>query len=92
MADALAVERAYAAAWVTIFAPTRDKMELAEKAWNEMLDAAMETGGCPYWSGLLWENRALEKVHDSFIQLYRSIKKSIDPDNIMAPYVFEGGY
>ena len=92
IADALAVERAYAAAWVTIFAPTRDKMELAEKAWNEMLDAAMETGGCPYWSGLLWENRALEKVHDSFIQLYRSIKKSIDPDNIMAPYVFEGGY
>ncbi|TFG33366.1 FAD-binding oxidoreductase, partial [Candidatus Thorarchaeota archaeon] len=79
IADALAVDRAYAAAWVTIFAPTKDKMELAEKAWNEMLDAAMETGGCPYWSGLLWEKRALEKVNDTFIQLYRTIKKSIDP-------------
>jgi len=92
IADALAVERTYAAAWVTIFAPTRNDMELAERAWNEMLDAAMETGGCPYWSGLLWENRALEKVDDNFIQLYRTIKKAIDPDNIMAPMVFEGGY
>jgi FAD/FMN-containing dehydrogenase len=71
IADALAVERTYAAAWITIFAPTRDDMELAEKAWNEMLDAAMDTGGCPYWSGLLWENRALERVDKNFIQLYR---------------------
>lgn len=90
IADALAVERAYAAAWITIFAPTRDKMELAEKAWNEMLDVAMETGGCPYWSGLLWEERALNQVEKSFIELYRTIKKAVDPDNIMAPHVFGG--
>jgi len=90
IADALAVERAYAATWVTIFAPTKEKMELAEKVWNEMLDAAIETGGCPYWSGLLWEDRALGKVEESFIELYRTIKKAIDPDNIIAPHVFEG--
>ena len=90
IADALAVDRAYAAAWVTIFAPTKDKMKLAEKAWNEMLDAAIETGGCPYWSGLLWEDRALSKVEKSFIELYRTIKKAVDPDNIMAPQVFGG--
>ncbi len=90
IADALAVERAYAAAWVTIFAPTRNDMELAEKAWNEMLDVAMETGGCPYWSGLLWEDRALNKVETSFIELYRTIKRAVDPDNIMAPQVFGG--
>ncbi|MFW9812727.1 MAG: FAD-binding oxidoreductase [Candidatus Thorarchaeota archaeon] len=90
IADALAVERAYAAAWVTIFAPTRNEMELAEKAWNEMLDVAMETGGCPYWSGLLWEDRALDKVEKSFIELYRTIKKAVDPNNIMAPHVFGG--
>ncbi len=90
IADALAVERAYAAAWITIFAPTQDKMELAERAWNEMLDVAMETGGCPYWSGLLWEERALDTVETSFIKLYRKIKKAVDPDNIMAPHVFGG--
>ncbi|MBN2230626.1 MAG: FAD-binding oxidoreductase [Candidatus Thorarchaeota archaeon] len=92
IADALAVDRAYSAAWVTIFAPTRDKMEFAERAWNEMLDAAIETGGCPYWTGLLWENRALKKVDENFIELYRTIKRAIDPDNIMAPNVFQGGY
>ena len=90
IADALAVDRAYAAAWITIFAPTRKDMELAEKAWNEMLDVAMETGGCPYWSGLLWEDRALSRVEKSFIELYRTIKKAVDPDNIMAPQVFGG--
>ncbi len=92
IADALAVDRAYTAAWVTIFAPTRDKMGLAEKAWNEMLDVAMETGGCPYWNGLLWENRTLSRVDENFIQLFRTIKKAIDPDTIMAPNVFQGGY
>jgi FAD/FMN-containing dehydrogenase len=90
IADALAVDRSYAAAWITIFAPTRDKMQLAEKAWNEMLDLAMDTGGCPYWSGLLWEGRALDRVDENFIELYRTIKKAVDPANIMAPGVFGG--
>ncbi|MGY5852872.1 MAG: FAD-binding oxidoreductase [Candidatus Thorarchaeota archaeon] len=90
IADALGVERSYAAAWITIFAPTRDKMELAEKAWNEMLDAAIDTGGCPYWTGLLWENRVLSKVQEAFIETYRTLKRAIDPDNILSPHVFGG--
>ncbi len=90
IADALGVDRSYSAAWITIFAPTKDKMELAEQAWNDMLNAALETGGCPYWTGLLWEKRALAKVHEPFIETYRTIKRAIDPDNILSPHVFGG--
>ena len=90
IADSLGVDRTYAAAWITIFAPTRDKMELAEKAWNEMLDAAIDTGGCPYWTGLLWEKRVLSKVNEPFIEAYRTIKRAIDPHNILSPHVFGG--
>ncbi len=90
IASCLGAERTYATGWVTIFAPTREKMALALKAWNEMLDAVIATGGCPYWNGLLWEDRALKQVHKTFLQTIRTIKRALDPNNIMCPHVFEG--
>jgi FAD/FMN-containing dehydrogenase len=91
IASCLGAERAYATGWITIFVPTRDKMELGLKAWNEMLDEIIDSGACPYWSGLLWEERAVERAKKPFLDLYWSIKHAIDPENIMAPGVFTGG-
>ena len=71
--------------------PTRDKMELGLKAWNEMLNEHMDTGACPYWSGLLWEKRAVSKANPNFLDLYWKVKRAIDPDNIFTPGVFTGG-
>jgi len=90
IASCLGADRAYMTGWITIFPPSKDKMELGLKIWNEMLDAIMETGGCPYWNGLLWENRSLEKVDKNFMDTYWTIKKALDPNNIFSPHVFEG--
>ncbi len=91
IASCLGSERAYATGWITIFIPTKDKMEYGLKVWNEMLDAIMDTGACPYWMGLLWEDRVLKKVRKPFIDTYWKIKQALDPDNIFAPEVFRGG-
>lgn len=91
IASCLAADRAYATGWITIFIPTKDKMKMALKAWNEMLDEIFDTGACPYWSGLLWEKRAVKKADKNFLDTYWKIKKALDPDNIFAPEVFKGG-
>ncbi len=91
IASCLAADRAYATGWITIFVPTKDKMEMALKAWNEMLDEIFDTGACPYWSGLLWENRVVKKADKNFLDTYWKIKKALDPENIFAPEVFKGG-
>ncbi|TXT55791.1 MAG: hypothetical protein BAJATHORv1_30174 [Candidatus Thorarchaeota archaeon] len=92
IASCLGAERAYATGWVTIFAPNKEKMELALKAWNEMLDSVIETKGCPYWNGLLWEKRALKQTDQKFLDTYWTVKKALDPENILSPHVFEGGF
>ena len=91
IASCLGADRAYATGWITIFVPTKDKMEMALKAWNEMLDEIFDTGACPYWSGLLWEERAVKKADKTFLDTYWKIKKALDPENIFAPEVFKGG-
>jgi FAD/FMN-containing dehydrogenase len=91
IASCLGSDRAFATGWITIFVPTRDKMELGLKAWNEMLNEHMDTGACPYWSGLLWEKRAVSKANPNFLDLYWKVKRAIDPDNIFTPGVFTGG-
>ena len=55
-----------------------------------MLDVIIETGGCPYWSGMLWENRVLARTDKTFLDTYRTVKRALDPDNIFNPHVFEG--
>ncbi len=90
IASCLGADRAFATGWVTIFAPDKNKMELALKAWNEMLDATIDSGGCPYWSGLLWEDRVLKTVSKPFLDTYKEIKNALDPNNIFSPHVFEG--
>ncbi len=90
IASCLGSERTYATGWVTLFIPSRDKTELALRAWDELLDAVMETGGCPYWNGLLWESRALARADPVFMGVLRGIKQVLDPDNIFCPHVFGG--
>ncbi|MDF1539538.1 MAG: FAD-binding oxidoreductase [Candidatus Thorarchaeota archaeon] len=90
IASCLGAERAYATGWITLFPPSQDKMELAETAWNELLDAILDTGGCPYWNGLLWENRTLPITNKEFLETYWKIKKALDPDGIFAPGTFRG--
>ena len=90
IASCLGSERTFATGWVTLFPPSQDKMELAQKAWNELLDAIIETGGCPYWNGLLWENRTLPKTNKEFLETYWKVKKALDPDEIIAPGTFRG--
>ena len=88
IASCLGSERAYATGWVTLFVPSQEKMELGLEAWNQMLDTIIETGGCPYWNGLLWEQRVLSRTEQSFLTTYRNIKKALDPNNILSPNVF----
>jgi len=90
IASCLGAERTYATGWVTLFPPNEEKMELGLEAWNEMLDVIMDTGGCPYWNGLLWEDRVLENTEKPFIETYWKVKNAIDPNGIMAPHVFRG--
>ncbi|MHA2072898.1 MAG: FAD-binding oxidoreductase [Candidatus Thorarchaeota archaeon] len=91
IASCLGADRAYATGWITLFPPNKEKMALATKIWNEMLDTIIETGGCPYWQGLLWESRAHKRTDKTFLETYWKIKKALDPDNILAPAVFTGG-
>jgi len=60
------------------------------KAWNELLDAIIATGGCPYWNGLLWESRTHPKTNKEFLETYWKVKKALDPHNIFAPDTFTG--
>ncbi|NWF96298.1 MAG: FAD-binding oxidoreductase [Candidatus Thorarchaeota archaeon] len=91
IASCLGSERTYATGWVTIFVPTKDKMDLGLRAWNEMLDTVIATGGCPYWNGLLWEKRALAKTRSEFMDTYWAVKKALDPRGVFSPMVFTGG-
>ncbi|MFX0055468.1 MAG: FAD-binding oxidoreductase [Candidatus Hermodarchaeota archaeon] len=91
IASCLGADRAYATGWITLFPPNREKMDLATKIWNEMLDTIIETGGCPYWQGILWESRAHKRTDKTFLETYWKIKKALDPENILAPAVFTGG-
>jgi hypothetical protein len=91
IASCLGSERAYATGWVTLFIPTKDKMELGLEAWNQMLDEIIETGGCPYWNGLLWEKRVLSKTEHAFLETYHTIKNALDPNDILSPQVFMEG-
>ncbi len=91
IASCLGSERTYATGWVTIFAPSREKMNMALSVWNEMLDVIIETGGCPYWNGLLWERRALSKTNNTFMDVYWAVKRALDPEGIFCPTVFTGG-
>ncbi|MHA1735497.1 MAG: FAD-binding oxidoreductase [Candidatus Thorarchaeota archaeon] len=90
IASCLGSERAYTTGWFTIFTPHRDRMDEVLRVWNEMLDVIIETGGCPYWSGMLWENRVLARTDKTFLDTYRTVKRALDPDNIFNPHVFEG--
>ncbi|MFW9848205.1 MAG: FAD-binding oxidoreductase [Candidatus Thorarchaeota archaeon] len=90
IASCLGSERTYATGWITLFSPSKEKLERAQKAWNELLDAIIETGGCPYWNGLLWENRTLPKTNPAFLETYWKVKKALDPDDILAPGTFRG--
>ncbi len=90
IASALGSERTFATGWFTIFTPDKSRMDEVLKIWNEMLDAIIETGGCPYWSGILWEDRVLSRTDQTFLRVHRTVKQALDPDNILNPHVFEG--
>ncbi|MHA1770209.1 MAG: FAD-binding oxidoreductase [Candidatus Thorarchaeota archaeon] len=89
IASVLGSDRTYATGWFTIFTPAKERMDEVLKIWNEMLDAIIDTGACPYWSGLLWEDRVMKRTDPVFLQVHRTIKKALDPDNILNPHVFE---
>jgi FAD/FMN-containing dehydrogenase len=91
IASCLGADRAHATGWITLFPPNKEKMELATKIWNEMLDTIIETGGCPYWQGILWESRAHKRTDKAFLETYWRVKKALDPENIFSPDVFTGG-
>ncbi len=90
IASCLGSERTYSTGWITLFPPNPEKMDLALKAWNELLDAIIATGGCPYWNGLLWESRTHPKTNKEFLETYWKVKKALDPHNIFAPDTFTG--
>ncbi|GAB4317768.1 MAG: hypothetical protein Kow0069_20580 [Promethearchaeota archaeon] len=96
--SALGTAHCFSSGWITLFVPTRamvgsgpeDELVASEAkaAWGELLDAAIELGGVPYWTGPLWESRALAAVDPSFHETMRRVKDALDPQHLFHPLVF----
>ena len=69
-----------------IDATTRDLRNKAYKLWHEVLKHKIELSTCPYWVGkdafMPHLNKNLTPAYWNFMQ---SIKKTLDPNNIMNP-------
>ncbi|NVM02234.1 MAG: FAD-binding oxidoreductase [Candidatus Helarchaeota archaeon] len=87
--SALGVDHCFTSGWITIFMGDKNKKDLVYKAWEELREIEMELGGVPYWTGKLWEPYALDRVNPSFIGLLKTLKKALDPKNLLHPMVFE---
>ena len=60
--------------------------ELREKAyqvWHNLLEKMIDLGGCPYWTGKTWTPHMVRGYRPEYLQLLKTIKKSLDPCNIL---------
>jgi FAD/FMN-containing dehydrogenase len=87
--SALGVDHCFTSGWITIFMKNKEKKDIMTKAWDELREIEMELGGVPYWTGKLWESYALERVNPSFHNLLKNLKKTLDPQNLIHPTVFD---
>ena len=60
----------------------------------KILELYTEMGAIPYRTGRIWRPYILDKLDPSYLSYVRSIKKKLDPNNIMNPgvSVFEEKY
>lgn len=88
VASALGIDRCHCTGWITLFLKNPEKKRILEKTWSDLRKVIIETGGVPYWAGLLWEEYVLPRVHYGFFDLLKKIKRTLDPNNILHPLVF----
>lgn len=72
------------------------KPEVRRKAW-EFWDGWLETaivenGGCPYWMGYAWARHLMPKLRPAYYQFMITLKKSLDPNNILNPGLLTPNY
>jgi len=74
---------------VSVFKVDRSNPEIRMKAyelWHKMIELTVNKGGCPYYFGRealaphLWT-----KARPSYYQFLQTIKKALDPNNILNP-------
>ncbi len=87
--SALGVDHCFSSGWITIFMKDKEKNEIMTKVWDELREIEMDLGGVPYWTGKLWEPYALKRVNPIFHDVLKNLKKTLDPQNILHPAVFE---
>ena len=87
--SALGVDHCFTSGWITIFMKDKEKRNIMTKIWDELREIEMELGGVPYWTGKLWEPYALKLVNPNFHDLLKNLKKTLDPQNLLHPTVFD---
>ena len=67
-------------------ATTRDLRTKAYKLWHEILKQKMEMGTNPYWTGKdAFMPYLIKKFTPQYWNLIKSLKNTLDPNNIMTP-------
>jgi len=67
-------------------ATTRDMRTTAYKLWHQILKQKIEMGTCPYWVGKdAFMPHLIEKFTPEYLNFLKSLKKTLDPNNIMNP-------
>ena len=69
-----------------IDASTRDLRTRAYKLWHEILKQKIEMGTCPYWYGKdAFGLHLVKKFPPQYWNFLNTLKKTLDPNNIMNP-------
>lgn len=64
------------------------RWKLAVELWKKWLQSNLENGGGAYWIGSAYGNPLVTLWRDSTYNLMKTLKKAMDPSNIMNPGLF----
>ncbi|MBD3254647.1 MAG: FAD-binding protein [Candidatus Lokiarchaeota archaeon] len=87
--SALGVNHCLTSGWITLYLKDKSKEQIMHKVWDELREIEIDQEGVPYWTGKLWEPYVLDRVDKNFYNLLKHLKNSLDPNNIIHPYMFE---
>jgi len=88
VASALGVGHCHCSGWITLFLGKGAREEDLKACWQELKELELKLDAVPYWSGLLWEPHILPRTAKPLLGLVATLKKALDPNNILHPSTF----
>ncbi|MFX0102724.1 MAG: FAD-binding oxidoreductase [Candidatus Hodarchaeota archaeon] len=69
----------------------QENFEASKILVKKLADKLLDFGIAPYWIGKAYSEAVFSKLSPEYVNLYRMIKQTLDPNGIMNPGMFEVG-